>query len=175
MKMEQALKQRLIGAVVLLAIAVIFLPVLFDRKHLEPIDTRTQIPPEPQIKQVVIEEPVVPEIESPAPKPEEMFEPEEVDEAPVIAEKPGLDSQGLVKSWVLQVASFRDTQHANALKRKLTAANYTAFSRESKFKNGTVFRVYVGPKLDKAELLRIKSKVDSDFNVSSLLLEFRPI
>lgn len=56
--MDDGLKQRLIGAFVLLALAVIFIPVLFDRERMEPVDTRTQIPAAPHIEPVVIETPV---------------------------------------------------------------------------------------------------------------------
>lgn len=172
---DDGLKQRLIGAVVLLAIAVIFLPVLFDRKRLEPIDTTSQIPPEPQIKPVIIEEPVAPKEVDLAPEPSEMYVPEEKHVAEPTPEPPGLNKEGLVKSWVLQVASFRDDAHARALKQKLIDAGYTAFTRESQYKNGPVVRVYVGPKLDKNELLKQQDKVNQQFNVQSLLLEFRPL
>lgn len=56
--MDDGLKQRLIGAFVLLALAVIFIPVLFDRERMVPVDTRTQIPAAPYIEPVVIETPI---------------------------------------------------------------------------------------------------------------------
>lgn len=42
--MNDGLKQRIIGAVVLLALAVIFVPVIFDKERITPVDRNTQIP-----------------------------------------------------------------------------------------------------------------------------------
>lgn len=50
--MDDGLKQRLIGALVLVAIAVIFLPSLFSGEAGRRFDTRTQIPPAPEVKVV---------------------------------------------------------------------------------------------------------------------------
>lgn len=42
--MNDGLKQRIIGAAVLLALAVIFVPVIFDKERITPVDRNTQIP-----------------------------------------------------------------------------------------------------------------------------------
>lgn len=47
--MNDGLKQRIIGAVVLLALAVIFVPVIFDKERITPVDRNTQIPIMPPI------------------------------------------------------------------------------------------------------------------------------
>ena len=170
---DDGLKQRLIGAVVLLAIAVIFLPVLFDRKRLEPIDTTTQIPPEPHINPIIITPPVAPPNLDPAPAPDEMFVPDETAEAKPTIAPIRLSDDGQVQPWVLQVASFRDSAHAKDLTVKLISAGYTAFSRQSQHKNGPLVRVYIGPKLDKEALVKIQEEVNKKYQVESLLLEFR--
>ncbi len=174
---DDGLKQRLIGAVVLLALAVIFLPALFNREHLEPINSTTEIPPEPKIKTVSIDPPTRPNNIDLAPEPEVMYVPKDAtSNKPSVSDKSepiGLDSSGRVKSWVLQVASFRDAQHAKALAKKLLKSGYMAYTRKSHYKNSSVERVYVGPKLDKAELIRIQSKIDKAYDVTSMLVEFK--
>jgi DedD protein len=50
--LDDRLKQRLVGALVLVVLAIIFLPVLFDREPIEPLDTQTQIPPAPKMVSV---------------------------------------------------------------------------------------------------------------------------
>lgn len=172
---EDGLKQRLIGAIVLLALAVIFLPVVFERKHLEPIDTQSLIPPEPEIAPLIEPPEALPPEDVQAPEPDVMFVPDERHQASAQPEPMGLDTAAEVKSWVLQLASFREHDHAKALEKKLISDGFTAFSRESRYKNGSVVRVYIGPKLDKSELQRIKAQVDERFEVQSILLEFRPI
>lgn len=52
-----SLKQRLVGAFVILSLAVIFLPMLFDKPHREGNDAVELIPPKPQMATVVISKP----------------------------------------------------------------------------------------------------------------------
>lgn len=169
--MDDGLKQRLIGAIILLALAVIFLPVLFDREGLEPVNTVSQIPPQPEIVPVTIPEPKPPANVEPAPEPERMFVPDEASVAE--PELPGLQTDGTPKSWVLQIASFRSEGNANALRDKLISAGYSAYTRTIKYKNGTVTRVFVGPKLDRERLISEQETIDRRFQVESLLLEFQ--
>lgn len=77
--MDDGLKQRIVGALVLLALLVIFLPVLFDRNRVEPVDRSSQIPPAIVPPPAPIQAPAVPQV-SPtevAPAPDQMFVPEE--------------------------------------------------------------------------------------------------
>ncbi len=57
-------KQRIIGAVVLICLAIIFVPMLFDKPHRKS-DTQTiQIPSEPQSQSITIEKPHSPGLSS---------------------------------------------------------------------------------------------------------------
>lgn len=177
--MNDGLKQRLIGAVVLLALAVIFVPVIFDRQKLAPIDRQTQIPEAPEITIVDIPEPTVPEVEDPAPPVEEIFLPEEeadareVAEVPV-AETPQLNEQGVPQAWVIQVASFRSAERAEELKAALAGAGHTAYTRAVHAGQGTMTRVFVGPKVDKSRLLKDQVAIEDAFKLSTVVLKFEP-
>lgn len=171
--MDDGLKQRLVGAIVLLALAVIFVPVLFDRERMEPIDTQTQIPPPPEIEVVQLPKPSSPEWVEPAPEPQSMFTPAEDQAVPSAPEPATEEPLAEGKSWVLQVASFRSEEHAEGLRRRLVDMGYPAYTRRVSFKNGDITRVYVGPKLDKPALLEIKKTIDQRLKVESLLLEFK--
>lgn len=76
--MDDGLKQRIVGAFVLLVLAIIFVPVVFNRERIEPLERKTLIPPAPIIEPVVIG---APEVESediePAEQIEEIFLPDE--------------------------------------------------------------------------------------------------
>jgi DedD protein len=77
--MNDGIKQRIVGALVLLALLVIFLPVLFDRNRVEPVDTTSQVPPAPKVEALdipVATPPAVAESEV-APVPETMLVPDE--------------------------------------------------------------------------------------------------
>jgi len=51
------LKQRLVGAFVILSLAVIFLPMIFDKPHSVEKVTVEPVPPKPKFQQIVIEKP----------------------------------------------------------------------------------------------------------------------
>jgi DedD protein len=82
---DDGLKQRIVGALVLLALLVIFLPVLFDRNRVEPVDPTSQIPPAVSVPAAPISPPNVPNVAESdmAPPPGQMLVPAEN-----LAEKP---------------------------------------------------------------------------------------
>lgn len=53
-----SLKQRLVGAFVILSLAVIFLPMLFDKPHREENAAVELVPPKPHVETVVIAKPM---------------------------------------------------------------------------------------------------------------------
>ena len=69
-RLNDGFKQRIVGALVLAALAVIFLPSLFDREGARYIDVTSQIPPAPDIQPIEIAapEPVVGVAPAPAPR-----------------------------------------------------------------------------------------------------------
>ncbi|HEY6527832.1 MAG TPA: SPOR domain-containing protein [Cellvibrionaceae bacterium] len=92
--MDDGLKQRIVGALVLLALLVIFLPVLFDRNRVEPVDPTSQIPPSINVPAAPINAPVVPSVAESdmAPPPAQMLIPAEN-----LAEKPDQIAAQIVK------------------------------------------------------------------------------
>ena len=176
--MDNGLKQRLVGALVLTAIAVIFLPSLFTREERVVVDTTSLIPPAPDLKPVVISKPIRPEAITPAPTPEQAFQPkEDVLPAPAdteIAESPGLDATGLPEAWTVQIASFIEPARAEKLQDKLLADDYRAYSRTLKTDKGEITRVFIGPQISRQSALEVKNKIDQELSVNSLVLKFQP-
>lgn len=178
--MDDGLKQRLVGAIVLLALAVIFLPVVFDREPMEPIDPQSQIPPPPEINVVEIPEPEAPESAEEPPVLEEVAEPEPPSDPPDVAVKPPAPepqapaSAGEGKSWVLQVASFRSDKHASDMSVRLKELGFPAYTRKVSYKNGDITRVYIGPKLERSALQDAKTVIDRELKVDSIILAFTP-
>lgn len=172
--MDDGLKQRLIGAVVLLAIAIIFLPALFDRETITPVDRATQIPPAPEIEiePIVVAQPPV--VESPAPEPQEMFIPDEKKPEPATPEPPALNKNSVPKGWSLQVVSYTEEKKAQAFRDRLIEEGYRASYRQTRTSKGQRFRVYVGPKLDKAAMLKIQSKIEAKYKLKTILLDITP-
>lgn len=203
--MDDGLKQRLIGALVLIAIAVIFLPSLFSGEHGRRLDTRTQIPPAPETKVLVIAQPKPVEGIPKAPAPEAMYQLLEEDVAvessgvastkkepavvkkaadtvkPKVADvsaeeskKPGLDERNIPRAWAIQVASYNTEARANKLLEQLKADDYKAFLHPVVIGKGKVYRVLVGPKIDRTNALQVKVELDKLLKVSSILVKFQP-
>ena len=75
--MNDGLKQRVVGAIVLIVLAVIVLPMLFDFSGERHIDRTSRIPEQPQIDPVAFEEPKRPDnIQFPKP-PDRIYQLEE--------------------------------------------------------------------------------------------------
>lgn len=196
--MNSALKQRLVGAVVLVAIAVIFVPSFLRERQVEPVSTKTLIPEPPPREEVTFEQPSPPEDIEPAPEPETMFlpdepskqpapeavsaaeqEPSESDPAPVTEEagsSDGQDTGGATdgRAWVIQVASFREAERANELRDKLQEQGYRAYVRSASTSAGDVNRVFIGPKISREDAESTKAAVDQALKVDALILRFEP-
>lgn len=172
--MDDGLKQRLIGAFVLLALGVIFIPVFFDRERIEPVDKRTQIPPIPHIEPIEIESAVAPEIDSVAEAPREMYIPDDKVEETLEPEPMTVNNDGVPNSWVLQIGSFRFEKHAEKFRDTLISEGYASYTRTVETGKGKMTRVFVGPKLDKTILIQQKKAIEKKHNVSAMLLKFKP-
>lgn len=212
--MDDGLKQRLIGAFVLLAIAVIFLPAFFDRERMQPVDKKTQIPAAPHIETNEIADTERTEVDVEAKPPETMFTPEDKkaeekeeskdavsaandskekqqasstnktvesqettknnEKSIATSEAVTKDENGVPQGWVLQVASFKEQARATALLQKLNAAGYKAFTKTVKTPQGEMTRLYVGPKLNKNQLLKEKNNIEKQFKLSTIVTKFSP-
>ncbi|MDZ7922567.1 MAG: SPOR domain-containing protein [Marinagarivorans sp.] len=191
--MNDGLKQRLIGAIVLLAIAVIFIPTLFDRPKIDPVDNQTQISQAPSItmEPITVAEPPV--VASPAPAPTKMLIPSnegddvgndvEVTSAststtPLVTtptvQPSVLNNNGVPRGWVLQLVSYTEELKANQLRDQLIADKHPAFVRAADIAKGRVYRVYMGPKLDKNKLLNEQPALDARYKVKSIILDITP-
>lgn len=177
------MRPRIVGALVLAALAVILLPILLDFSGEYVVDTRTQIPGRPDIVPVKIAEPRTKEVSEKENTAEQMFRfdssRDEAENNPetqseIKAEAPSLNDEGLPVAWILQVASFSDSGKAAALVDKLLADHYEAYSRASTVKGKTIHRVYVGPKIRKQDMLDEQVTIEKKFNLKTLLLRFEP-
>jgi DedD protein len=196
---RESVKHRLIGGAVLAAIAVLFLPSFFKDRQQYQVDTSSHIPGRPSITAVDFNEPTRPEGIEPAPAPETMFVPDESESVTTTQIPPAEDTvvgsaeasstatvtaasvpvvplnpQGLPDTWVIQVASLSAQAAANKLRDQLQADGHKAYVRAVPAANATIYRVFIGPKQDKAEALAIKAQLDKRLKVNSLVLPFKP-
>ena len=165
--MGQGLKQRLLGVIVLLGLLVLLAPALFRGGETHPlvksVELSLQVPPErPEFIQVLNQNP-------------EPIEVIDTDVQLARNDQAGSDSEGYLKAWSLQLATFKDKKNATRLELDLKSKGYSSYTRPYQRSNGsTIFRVFIGPEVQQANLLKVKQTVDQEYDISSLMTRFVP-
>jgi len=189
--MEQKLKERLVGAAVLVAIAVIFIPIILnDSPEIESI-SGSNIPEKPE---TTFNSRIIPVIENDKKALLNTVESESIgseeiqnkNDQDIVAEKVVSDHDKIaddisankeaiedevkvdvgLSAWIVQLGSFTEEGNAQSLNEKLRMAGYPAFVEPLK-KNGKIsYRVRVGPEIRRSEadllLKNLKDKMKLD-------------
>jgi cell division septation protein DedD len=75
-------------------------------------------------------------------------------------------------AWVLQVGTFGDAINAQRLISKLRSSGYDAYSRESTADNKRLFRVFVGPEINKSALQGKQEKLQANLKINGVLKRY---
>ena len=186
--MNIQLKQRLVGALVLVALAAVFWPMIFETPQTILLNRQSQVPKPPPFEKFKVVEPelarqaalqakqnraspVSSEPTAQANDSESEIQAEKNEEATVIEKdtksRHQLDGRGLPVAWVVQVGSFGQKENAEKLKEELRAKNLDAYTRKIDTPSGKAVRVFVGPKLDKQRAEEIKQQIDKQFKLKN--------
>ncbi|WP_252274051.1 SPOR domain-containing protein [Pseudomonas subflava] len=198
--LDKGLKQRIVGALVLVALAVVFLPMLFSREDDlrqisvdAPAMPEKPVMPEVTLDPVSVPEPVpadeVPPVEPVPQTPSEPIaapsQPAAEPKAPAQAEAPaqppaaapaeqkpasGLDANNLPVSWSVQLASLSSRAGAEKLQQTLRSGGYNAYIRSFDGMN----RVFVGPVIERAEADRLRDQLNRQQNLKGFVVRFQP-
>ena len=208
--MNDILKQRLVGALILVALGVVFWPIIFVEPGEQVAAEQSRIPPRPEVDVTPIEPP---DLAGLRPSPELAADRQAVqqdrvapaaavvatDEAgatqtqtepqPAIAaappakqprtrseapERPVIDSDGVPVAWILQVASVSSVAKADELRDRLLAMQFKAYVKKVGHAERDLYRVYIGPKFEKARLESIRKQIDAEFGVKSMITRYVP-
>lgn len=113
--------------------------------------------PEPKPAPAEPAKPVAAKPEPPAPRPAQKPEPAP---APSATAKVG---------FAVQLGAFSDAAEAEALRQRLGAAGFTAFTEQVQTDKGRLTRVSVGPALDRAEADRLNAQVKAKTGLSGFV------
>lgn len=161
--MDDGLKQRLIGAIVIVAVAIIFIPMIFNDTQRQGDDVRVDIPSRPESPEPQVAKPAKPSVTKEA-------EAEKSEQAP-LAEQP---VENLPMSWVLQVASFQEPKNAEALRDRLRQAGYKAYVIYRPDQGDKMARVFVGPEFDRKEIEGVAAKLKKKFKLEGFVVRYLP-
>ena len=193
--MNDILKQRLVGALILIALGVVFWPIIFVEPGTRPLGETTHIPVRPSVDTAPLEAPSKEGLRpSPPIELDQVVEPAEVPREPKIAPqvaqvekprtstatrteapvKPAIDADGVPIGWILQVASISSAEKAEQLRLRLIDMGYKAYVKKIKNGDSVLLRVYIGPKFERTRLEAIKTRVDAEFKVESMVRRYIP-
>lgn len=199
--MNQGAKQRIVGTVVLLALALIFLPIIFDGEGSYQAPVSSRIPDAPIISilpvpiqsrpvivgDVVAVEPdatttdslideIVDAIDEPAVvnATTESASDVEITESTAIFSRavPQLSDAGLPQGWVVRLGSFSDKENASKLVTRLQDAGYKAYTRDIRSDQGSLTGVFVGPWLDRGQVNEYQQKLQEEFSLAGLVVRY---
>lgn len=190
-------RNRLVGAVILLSLAVILLPMLFDGAGIErrsvaewpegalELDTGDDPPGHDaeadawafadNVEARRRAEPIRGQPEHrPLPVPElptDEAPPTRTEEATGVV-APGLDGSGLPRAFSVQLAAFHDRDNARALRQRLLDDGYDAYVVEEEGGEVMLHRVAVGPRIDREAAARLQSELAERYQVEGLVVRF---
>ena len=199
------LKQRLVGTLVLVALGIVFWPLIFapPESSREPL-VLGPMPDPPQIDRSAIAPPedFRDSVEDSLPDttvlsaeeqsladditlldesaPEDNLDGlaqlsgalESTERVMPSATEPLIDAEGLAQFWVLQVATVSSQDRAEALVSGLRERQYKAFSSQFQKEGKTLYRIQIGPNVERQRLENIKPEVDRAIAVESQILRY---
>ena len=77
-----------------------------------------------------------------------------------------------LQAWVVQVGSFAEERNAEALRDKLRAAEFTAFVETAHIGERKMYRVRVGPELEKRVAEQLKDEIHAELQIAGQLRRY---
>jgi DedD protein len=194
-------KQRLVGITVVFALAVIFLPMILDGSGVRENTLEVVIPPQPVVKfnpefeQKIVElhakveklptlEPQFVDENSSTSENKVEQETAKANQKESTAKKNQLASNTKTQSevevalvggdtWVLQVGSFKDQKKALSQRDKLRKSHIAAvFVEQFKIGNEPIYRVRLGPFLNRDQSKIALNKVKAKHDIDGLIMKY---
>ena len=197
--MDPNIKNRLVGVIVIFALAVIFLPMILDGSGMRKEKQEVVIPPQPLVNANPEFEPKIVELQSKVdalPELDSRFVDENSDaraeqkrseaaEAPAQTAKASSGSAEQTPaepepaprtggdSWVLQVGSFQDRDKALAQRDKLRKSNIAAvFIERFEYQGKDSYRVRLGPFLNREQTRVAQNKIKAKHDIDGIIMKY---
>lgn len=187
------MKQRLIGAAVIIALAVIFIPMILDGSgQRESVALKMEVPPEPEftfesklpdLKQLDDATLIEPNKSSAVQKSNNKQDADveiasksvaKVEPKVVEASENHIKKNPSLNAWAVQVAAFGEKEKALELEKKLLVSNFSAFTEKATSGSKTLYRVKVGPELERSNAEKLKNKIEKEQGLSGSFVTNHP-
>ncbi len=173
--MDSPLLQRIVGAAVLVALGVIFIPALLDgsgyksrQLHDVEMHEKPEFPP--------LRKNQVPAIKSPLQTTEKTagssYNSKKTSNAgdKSTAVKAAVKNKRPVRAFALQVGTFENNRNAEKLREKLKRAGYPSFVVPVVEKDKKSYKVRVGPELEKKQLMKTRDKIKKAYKLDGYIV-----
>ena len=160
----------------MITIAIIVLPMLLDgsAEHRAKVEATIPSPPVVAINSLSVEETRIQMDEMvaasteklPEVKDDPIVEPEEV-------ENFSLNDNGLPIGWSLRLGSFKQEENATRLRQSLRDKDYRAYILANTPADDGLYRVFVGPMVNKDKLEQAKQEIAEDFNLTGQIVRYK--
>jgi len=178
------IKNRVVGTIVVFALAIIFIPKIYDGNKESKKREFVAIPQKPahQMPKNYM-----------APKAEDISivhlsnEKDAVIDSEIIEESNKIEnsSESITEkgdvvatkadAWVIRMGSFGNPDNVNAFVKKLRKKGFTAFSVPAVPKLGVSNKVFVGPELNHGVLVKLQPKLKNEFKESGVIVKYNPL
>ncbi|MGM7447631.1 SPOR domain-containing protein [Idiomarina sp. ST20R2A10] len=181
--MSSPLQNRLVGTLILVALAVIIIPDVLDGEKKEPVEPMETIPLKPAVEEqlkkpetlsdTTVAEPVTVEeassdVEKTADEAASVQEDSNVQAPPREPAEFAVD--GI--AWVIQLGAFSQEDSVKRLISQLQAKGFAAYSQETS--GGSLIRVLVGPDTSKTELEKQLTPLKELTGLEGKVITYRP-
>jgi DedD protein len=196
--MDQNIKNRLVGIVVIFALAVIFLPMILDGSGVRNDSFDVVIPPPPEVTANPEFDDRIIELNNrveAVPELEQSFVDEvsstRQEQQSAAAEEPAAQAKAEQKaspappqpeqqapasggdSWVLQVGSFQDRSKALAQRDKVRKSNIAAvFIEQFNVNNKPSYRVRLGPFISREQARVAQNKIKAKHDIDGIIMKY---
>jgi len=179
---ETALQQRVVGAIVLVSLAVIFIPALLDGAGYKSRHARSiEVPPKPAFPPMSQQrvEPVATPLDKDFDALKQAAKSRKVSVGKAGDESSGAEStarssqsgkaavaagnkaaDNALKAWMLQVGTFSKRENANKYRDELRRKGYTAQVFEDSRHGKPRYRVRIGPDLSRERMEKLRQKLE---------------
>lgn len=172
-------RYRLTGLVFLLAVAAVFLPMLFDGDGVEPMQLDPMVPADFEVERDVAPPPDMTPVVAVRPTLNSVVDEDGYDPdtgtrfGDAVLLEDGADVDADLK-WAVQVASFSQHENADRLIEQLRGDGYAAFVSHVKQSGEPAARVAVGPVIERDSAVRLKTELDRRYDFEAMLVRFSP-
>jgi DedD protein len=178
-------KHRIVGAIILVALVVIFVPMLLNENEPPPeFKGVREMPPRGATETKVVVAPVADEATKPRQNPEAATKTEtppaiaeiaprpETKTAPVEkpAKVPAADK--ITQAWVVQVGTFSNTDNANHLRDKLKSRGHTVHTETVTLAGKKALRLRVGPFSDREQAVKAQAQIRKELRVQGVVQSY---